>query len=165
MAVGADELDQIGAAYLARLSDADLRALVRADEASSAEAAARVTALRRQPALVLDVLDRPATSSAVLNFAASPGADRELVFISPFLVFAAAIHRTAADLAATTYAHERTAPRMRVPVFDSLQLAAYLAVPRHRLFLADLLSSFARISSGTTMTWTSSSRPNVLKLL
>jgi hypothetical protein len=77
-----------------------------------------------------------------------------LSFVSPFLVFAAAIHRTASDLAGTSYAPERAQPRMRVPVFDALQLAAYLAEPRHRLFLADLLASFARISSGVAVTRT-----------
>lgn len=152
--VGTDERDRIGAAYLARLSETDLRALVRADRSEPGQAAARIAALRRQPALILDVLDRPTTSSAVLNLAAARGADRELVFISPFLVFAAAIHRTAADLAATSHAPERASSRLRVPVFDAPQLAGYLAVPRHPLFLAELLASFARISSGMTITRT-----------
>lgn len=152
--VGTDELDRIGTAYLARLTETDLRALVHADSADPAEAAARIAALRRQPALVLDVLDRPATSRAVLNLAARRGGDREFAFISPFLVFAAAIHRTAADLAATSYAPERVSGRMRVPVFDAAQLAEYLNVLRHRLFLADLLASFARTSSGMAITRT-----------
>lgn len=152
MSVVPDSLDAVGAAYLERLTDADLRALVRADRASAAEVAGRIAALRREPALVLDVLDRPATSAAILNLAGTePGG---LAMVSPFLVFAAAIHRTAADLAGTSYAPERTTPRQRVPVFDALQLAAYLASPQHRLFLADLLASFARISSGVTITRT-----------
>jgi hypothetical protein len=142
-------LDQAGAAYLARLTDADLRALVHADQVSAAESDGRIRALRRQPALILDVLDRPATSAAVLNLADGHprgGPDR-FALISPFLMFAAAIHRTAADLSATAYAPERTAPRLRIPLFDAGQLSAYLGQPRHRLFLADLLASFARISS------------------
>ena len=147
----AEERDAVGAAYLARLTDADLRTLVHADRASTAEATARIAALRREPALILDVLDRPATSAAILNLA---GERAELAFVSPFLVFAAAIHRTAADLATTSYAPERAQPRLRVPVFDAFQLAAYLAMPRHRLFLADLLASFARISSGVAVTRT-----------
>jgi hypothetical protein len=148
-----DQLDGVGAAYLERLTDADLHALVRADRSAAAsDVRARIAALRREPALVLDVLDRPATSAAILNLASARS--NELAFVSPFLVFAAAIHRTAADLAATTYTPERTTPRLRVPVFDALQLAAYLAAPQHRLFLADLLTSFARISSGVTVTRT-----------
>jgi hypothetical protein len=145
-----DELDEAGLAYLARLTDADLRSLVHADQVSAAGAAARIGALRREPALILNVLDRPATSAAVLNLAdhgtgASPG---RFALISPFLIFAAAIHRTAGDLSTSAYAPERTAPRLRIPLFDAGQLSAYLGPPRHRLFLAELLTSFARISSG-----------------
>jgi hypothetical protein len=153
MRTGTDELDQIGAAYLEHLSGADLRALVRADEATAREAEVRVAALRREPALVLDVLARPATSTTLLNLAA----DRTrggFSFVSPFLVFVAAVHRTAADLAGTSYAPERAAPRLRVPVFDAAQLAEYLADPWHRLFLAELLASFARTSSGVIVTRT-----------
>jgi hypothetical protein len=154
------ELDQAGREYLARLSDADLRALVHADAVTADRATARIEALHKQPALLLDALDRPATSAAVLNLAsaAAPGAahgrgaaaDR-FVLISPFLLFAAAIHRTAADLAGASYAPERTAPRRRIPLFDGGRLTAYLAAPRHRLFLADLLASFARISGGVVL--------------
>jgi len=154
------ELDQAGREYLARLSDADLRALVHADAVTADRATARIEALHRQPALLLDALDRPATSAAVLNLAraAGPGApagsgratDR-FALISPFLLFAAAVHRTAADLAGASYAPERTAPRQRIPLFDGGRLSAYLAAPRHRLFLADLLASFARISGGVVL--------------
>jgi hypothetical protein len=49
---------------------------------------------------------------------------------------------------------ERTAPGLRVPVFDGPLLAAYLAEPVHRLFLAELLASFARSSSGVIVTRT-----------
>ena len=58
-----DDLDRIGTAYLGHLTDADLQALVHADEISVAEADVRMRALRRAPALLLDVLDRPAVSA------------------------------------------------------------------------------------------------------
>jgi hypothetical protein len=154
------ELDEAGRAYLARLSHADLRALVHADAVTADRAAARIEALRRQPALLLDALDRPATSAAVINLVraagpgTTPGSDRaadRFALISPFLLFAAAVHRTAADLAGATYAPERTAPRLRIPLFDAGRLTAYLAAPRHRLFLAELLASFARISGGVVL--------------
>lgn len=151
--MSADELDRIGARYLDQLTGADLRTLVHADDVPAQEADARVSALRRQPALVLDVLDRPATSAALLNLVADRG-HGGLSFVSPFLVFAAAVHRTAADLSGASYAPERTAPRLRVPVFDGPQLAAYLADSWHRLFLAELLASFARTSSGVVVTRT-----------
>lgn len=139
-----DERDDVGARYLAHLTDPDLRTLVHADAVPSDEASARIAALRGSPGLVLDVLDRPPTSAALLNLVA----DRTITFISPFLLFAAAVHRTAHDLASSSYTPERAAPRLRVPVFDTGQLSGYLAVPAHRLFLAELLTRFARTSGG-----------------
>jgi hypothetical protein len=148
-----DDLDRVGTAYLSHLTDADLRALVHADEISAAEADVRIGALRRAPALLLDVLDRPAVSSGLLNLA-SPGDPQRYTLISPFLIFAATIHRIATDLSGIGYVPERTTPRLRVPVFDGPQLAAYLAEPVHRLFLTELLASFARSSSGVVVTQT-----------
>ena len=148
-----DDLDRIGAAYLSHLTEADLLALVHADEVPPATAEARLAALRRAPALLLDVLDRPAVSANLLNLASAEAGER-FTLVSPFLVFAAAIHRIAADLRTSAYAPERTAPRLRVPVFDGPQLAAYLASPVHRLFLAELLASFARSSGGVVITRT-----------
>jgi hypothetical protein len=148
-----DDLDEIGARYLGHLTDADLRALVHADEVPAAEADARLLALRRVPELLLDVLDRPAVSAGLLNLASADSGER-FTFISPFLVFAAAIHRIAADFRTAAYAPERASPRLRIPVFDGPQLAAYLAEPAHRLFLAELLASFARSSSGVIVTQT-----------
>jgi len=149
-----DDLDRIGGAYLSHLTESDLLALVHADEVPAATAEARLAALRRAPALLLDVLDRPAVSAGLLNLASAKAGER-FTLVSPFLVFAAAIHRIAADLRTSAYAPERTAPRLRVPVFDGPQLAAYLASPAHRLFLAELLASFARSSSGVVITRTS----------
>jgi hypothetical protein len=88
-----DDLDRLGAAYLEHLTEADLRALVHADEVSAAEADIRMGALRRQPSLLLDVLDRPAVSAGLLNLASadaltSARTGRDFTFISPFLVFA-----------------------------------------------------------------------------
>src|SRR5262249_40893491 len=135
-----------------------LRALVHADAVTADRAAARIEALRRQPALLLDALDRPATSAAVLNLAHATGpgsppgrATDRFALIPPFLLFAAAGHPPAFDLAGSSYAPERTAPRRRIPLFDGGRLTAYLAAPRHRLFLADLLASFARISGGVVL--------------
>lgn len=42
-------------------------------------------------------------------------------------------------------------PRRRIRLFDGGGLSAYLAAPRHRLVLADLLASFARISGGVVL--------------
>ena len=145
--------DVIGAAYLSHLTEADLRALVHADEVSAAEADARLHALHRAPGLLLDVLDRRAASAGLLNLAAAD-ADQRFTLISPFLVFAAVIHRLAADLRGSGYVPERTTPRLRLPIFDGSQLAGYLGDPAHRLFLAELLASFARSASGVIVTQT-----------
>ena len=147
-----DDRDRIGAAYLGHLTDADLRELVHAAEVPPAQAAARIQALRSSPGLVLDVLDRPAVTADLLGLS-GPDADR-FALVSPFLVFAAAIHRSAADLTAIGYAPERTMPRLRIPVFDGPQLSSYLADPAHRLYLAELLASFARSSGGVIVTRT-----------
>lgn len=149
-----DERDVAGAAYLEHLTDADLGVLVTADDVPTPARERRVAALRSQPALVLDVLDRPQTAAALLNLAGSGGEAERFAFVSPFLVFAAAVHRTAADLAARPYRPERASPRLRVPVFDAPDLVNYLARPWRRFFLAELLASYARISSGVTWTRT-----------
>ena len=148
-----DEPERIGTAYLGHLTDADLRALVHADEISETEASARIQALRRAPELLLEVLDRPAASAGLLNLVSASDPQR-YTLISPFLVFAAAIHRVAADIGGSGYVPERATPRLRIPVFDGPQLAAYLAEPAHRLFLAELLASFARSSGGVIVTHT-----------
>ena len=147
-----DELDRVGAEYLRRMTPADLRALLHADGVSIAEEQRRRSAIERQPALILDILDRPVTSSELLNLATAAAPQRErFTFVSPFLVFAAALHRTAADLAGTSYVPDRSGSRLRVPVFDAATLSAYLAPPRRRLFLADLLTSFARVTGGVAV--------------
>jgi hypothetical protein len=148
-----DDRDKIGAAYLDHLTDADLRELVHADDVAPAEAAARIAALRRAPGLLVDVLDRPAVSARILNLI-GPAGSASFALISPFLVFAAAVHRIATDLRDSGYAPERTSARLRIPVFDGPQLAAYLNAPAHRLYLAELLASFARSSSGVIITRT-----------
>ncbi len=148
-----EDLDRVGAGYLAHLTEADLRELVHADEVSAEEAATRIQALRREPGLLVDVLARPAVSARLLGLA-GPDVTGRFTLISPFLVFAAVVHRIAADLRGSGYAPERTSARLRVPVFDGPQLADYLARPDHRLYLAELLASFARSSGGVIVTHT-----------
>ncbi|WP_433786738.1 hypothetical protein ACQPX6_08055 [Actinomycetospora sp. CA-101289] len=125
--------------YGEHLTDADLLALCgdRPDQ---------VPALRRHPVLVLDLLDRPPVADAVLR--ADHDRAGRFRHVSPFLVFAAAVHRVAGALVGRTHVDDRTAPRSRVPVFDGPVLAAFAADPAHRLFLAELLASYARLASG-----------------
>ena len=70
------------------------------------------------------------------------------ITVSPFLAFAVAVHRAAADLSATGYLPERSGLRQRVPLFDAPQLRDFLSSPGRRLFLAELLASFTRVASG-----------------
>jgi hypothetical protein len=92
-------------------------------------------------------LGRPELAAAV--FAPDATAPFEAT-VSPFLVFATAIHRTAAALATATFVEERWAPRVRIPVFDVAPLRALVADPLCRYFLVELLTSYTRVASGVT---------------
>lgn len=136
---GVEEREAVGRRYGEHLSDHDLLTL-------AGGRAEQVPVLRRQPALVVDLLDRPAVADAVL--AARHNEPGQFSYISPFLVFAAAVHRTSNALVGRSYVTDRTGPRSRLPVFDGPALAAFATEPRHRLFLAELLASYARLASG-----------------
>ena len=134
-----EERNAVGRQYGEHLSDHDLLIL-------AGGRAEQVPVLRREPALVVDLLDRSAVADAVL--AARRDEPGRFSYISPFLVFAAAVHRTSNALAGRSYVADRTGPRSRLPVFDGPALAAFAAEPQHRLFLAELLTSYARLASG-----------------
>jgi hypothetical protein len=57
------------------------------------------------------------------------------------------VHRAAADLSDLDYLPERSG-RQRVPVFDAPELRDFLGSAARRLFLAELLASFTRVTSG-----------------
>src|SRR5215472_3837705 len=67
---------------------------------------------------------------------------------SPFLIFAVAVHRAAAELESMDHVPERSGPRGRVPLFDAPDLRDFLDSPARRLFLAELLGSFTRATGG-----------------
>jgi hypothetical protein len=134
--------------YAGHLTDADIRLLVSAAEEGPGLAAAGSeidpARLRRDPASLPPLLSEPAVFQAVLG----GGEQLDASPASPFLVFAVAVHRAAAELAAVGYVAERTGPRQRVPLFDVPALRDFLSSPDRRLFLAELLASFTRVSSG-----------------
>jgi len=134
-----DGWDSVDRRYAEHLSDHDLLVLAggRADQ---------VPVLRREPDLILALLDRPAVTDAVLTAQRDePGRFR---YVSPFLLFAAAVHRVSSTLVGRSYVSDRAGPRSRVPVFDGPALAAFATEPAHRLFLAELLASYSRVASG-----------------
>jgi hypothetical protein len=138
----------VGSGYADHLTDADLGLLARAAEGPTAQAAPWLRAHPEQlPALVGD----PRVFQAV--FGASPGAvpsprpggaSAMASLASPFLIFAVAVHRAAAELATMDHVPERSGQRQRVPLFDAPELRDFLGSAARRLFLAELLASFTR---------------------
>ena len=133
----------IGRLYLEHLSDADLAALSVADDASGAG--------RRDPERIEALLDNPALFRRLF---ATPGRDPFLQG-SPFLLFAVLIHRAARDLRQASFLEEWVGPRQRVPVFDVGGVREFAAQPMRRFFLAELLASYTKVASGTTLVKTS----------
>ena len=141
-----DDRVRLGQAYLQHLSDTDLRLLGRhhPEVAGQPDGAA---VLRQRPGQIEELLARPEVTEAVLG----PDADDGLYAVSPFLVFAAAVSRTAADLGTASYVVEWLGPRRRAPIFDVSGLQEFLAAGWRRLFLAELLTSYTRVASGSVV--------------
>jgi hypothetical protein len=129
--------------YLDHLTDTDLQVL-----ASAVGLPRGPELLRQESQLVPRLLDRPEAFDAGVGRSSSPATTGGMVAVSPFLVFALAMHHAARELACASYVTERSGPRGRVPVFDAAQLAEFLHAPERRLFLSELLASFARVASG-----------------
>lgn len=132
-------------AYAEHLTDTDLELLATAPGAAGTSGRA-AAALRRDPPAISRLLGHPAAFEAVYGRSAVRAGRPALV--SPFLAFAVAVHRAAAELASMTHVVERTGPRQRVPVLDAPMLAGFLESPERRLFLAELLASFTRAAEG-----------------
>jgi hypothetical protein len=124
----------VGSEYAEHITDGDLRLL------------ATVTGNPPVPETLPQMLADPRVFDAI--FGPEGIASREAVLASPFLAFAVAVHRTAADLATTGYVTERSPARQHVPVFDAPDLRDFLGSAARRLFLTELLTSFTRVASG-----------------
>ncbi|MBO0787583.1 MAG: hypothetical protein J2P33_16075 [Actinobacteria bacterium] len=139
----------VGSEYAGHLTDADIRLLAgAAGRRSLADGAGEDAGpgwLRRDPSLLPALLSDPGVARAVLG---GDGDQIDTAPASPFLVFAVAVHQAATELAVAGYLPERTGPRQRVPLFDVPALRDFLGSPARRLFLAELLASFTRVSSG-----------------
>jgi hypothetical protein len=134
----------VSSEYESHLTDTDLELLASVTGGASGTGHARdaVARLRREPAVLLDLFDDPRVCEAVL------GGGQAAAPVSPFCVFTVAVHRSAAELASLGYLPERTGTRQRVPLFDAPALRDFLADPGRRLFLAELLASFTKVTSG-----------------
>lgn len=146
---------QVAREYASHLTDADLRLLAGASGephgAPGPGGAADLAPgdgswLRGHPDAVPALLGDPGVFRAVAGDGTSPPGHAAPA--SPFLVFAVAVHRAAAELASMGHVAERTAPRQRIPLFDAPELRDFLSSPARRLFLAELLASFTRVASG-----------------
>ena len=68
---------------------------------------------------------------------------------TPFLTFAVAVERVAAELRDATYVQEWVGPRQRLPLLGGDDLRELLDDRRRRVFLAALLASYTRVASGS----------------
>ncbi len=127
--------------YAEHLTEADLRLL-----AAVTPIPGDAARLARDPAGIEARLADPRVFDAVFGRAAV--AAGEAVLVSPFLAFCVAVHRAVTDLSVLDYLPERSGLRQRVPVFDTPELRDFLSSAARRLFLAELLASFTRVTSG-----------------
>lgn len=138
----------VGSDYASHLTEADSRLLDSAARAvAGRDTGAAAVSWRQDPAALSGLLSDPAVAGAVLGHGEDESGARAAV-ASPFLVFAVAVHRAATELASMAHVTERTGPRQRVPLFDAPDLRDFLASGERRLFLAELLASFTRVTSG-----------------
>ena len=137
--------------YLERLSGADLRLLAEAagEPGSLGE---RIERLRADPGRIEALLAQPQTFDALF----SSGRHDPFVLTTPFLLFAVTLARAGCDLAQVGFVSEWAGSRRRIPVFDVAELREFLGDPLRRLFLADLLTSYTHVASGSV--WVRTSR-------
>lgn len=136
----------LGQAYLDRLSDDDLVLLARAGRLEPGDLGRAVSRLRRDGELLERSIADAATQRALLEVAEDEVV--RLAGMSPFLLFALAVHRVWGELAQVRFVQEWAGPRQRLPVFSVDELRDFLADPGRRLFLSELLASYTHVSSG-----------------
>jgi hypothetical protein len=136
----------ITAAYLEHLTAADRRLL--SPDLRSLGTNQLVTSMDRE---LEELLGSTRVFESVF---AQPETGDPLLAASPFLVFAVAVHRAAADLDSASYVSEWLGLGRRAPVFDVALLRDFMAAPWHRLFLIELLASYTHVASGSVLVQT-----------
>jgi hypothetical protein len=135
----------VGSGYADHLTEADLALLVSVSRKVAAPTPEAGAWLRGHPEYLPGLIEDPRVFLAVFE----PGEqDARAALASPFLIFAVAVHRAAAELESMDHVPERSGPRGRVPLFDAPDLRDFLDSPARRLFLAELLGSFTRAAGG-----------------
>jgi len=137
--------------YLELLSDTDLAVLGRSSGLGPDGVQEAADHLRRHPELIEPALCSVRTFEHLFG-PEDDGAGRAppglALGMSPLLLFAVAVHRGVADLAAASFAGEPFGAWRRIPVFDTADLRAHFEDPAHRLFAVEHLASYTRVASG-----------------
>jgi hypothetical protein len=139
----------MSAGYLEHLLPADLEIALRLAGLPEMDDAAARAMLRREPELLERVLASPAAAHLLLNAGADDPEREPIIRASPFLTFAVAVERVADELRDATYVSEWVGPRQRLPLLGGDDLREMLADGQRRVFLAVLLASYTRVSSGS----------------
>lgn len=134
------EATSVGALYLERLTERDLRLLA----GDGSEGAAR---LRAEPGRILERIG----SAEVYDALFAPWVEEPFVLASPLLVFSVLLAQTARELAERGHIREWIGPGQRVPVFDVEGPRAFAEDPLRRLFLAEILASYTHVASGSLL--------------
>src|SRR5215472_3138289 len=135
----------VGSGYADHLTEADLALLVSLSQEVAVPTPEAGAWLRRHPEHLPGLIGDPRVFQAV--FGPDDRAARATL-ASPFLIFAVAVHRAAAELESMDHVPERSGPGQCVPLFDAPGLRDFLDSPARRLFLAELLGSFTRAAGG-----------------
>ena len=131
--------------YLEHLSDSDLMLLTRISDPGSGSRSPTVSFLRSHPGQVERLLAQPQVFDYLLGRERGAG---PVLGVSPFLVFATMVVRASLELDQVAFVEEWVGPRRRLPVFNVGALRDFLSDEGHRLFLAELLSSYTHVASG-----------------
>src|SRR5260370_18074941 len=133
------DVEVVGSGYADHLTDADLELLASVSPGRGEGArGGEVAWLRRHPEHLPALLGDPHVFQAVFG----PGPAAAAALASPFLIFAVAVHRAAAELESMDHVPERSGPRQRVPLFDAPDRRDLLRSPAPPLVPAHLLASF-----------------------
>jgi hypothetical protein len=138
-----------GGAYLEHLGPGDLALVLRLAGRTAMEAGEAHALLRAEPGLVEETLASPAAAEMLLRGVPDDPEREPFVTASPFLTFAVAVERVAAELRGATYVSEWVGPRQRLPLLGGDDLRELLEDRRRRVFLASLLASYTRVASGS----------------